>query len=425
MNENERMTRHLATRVWHFLQQHNLTPDNDEEPSFFACPLSDRALFVFNPASNRNLDKLLANKTTDRLSRNLGGRRVQSVGQSGIYLQIAYKPAKHYLLNPQELDLSKQPTPLSLPIGVTKRGPLWLPLPDVDSALIAGARQMGKTSLLHAWIQALQAGKRTEMLLWDGKDGVEFARYENEMTHHNVDIDAGLQRLADTMRTRQDQYKSAGARSYRDYAEIVSEPTIHHVIVVDEATDLPDHAMEALQYLIRVGGACAIHPVLGTQHPQASAISRLISANLKTRIALPVPTATESVAILGHGGAEKLKKTPGRLLVEWRGRAIESQSFLVSPPRKAPTIHTHLSDAEYRVALSAIQDHAGWFRIIALRETTDESRDWINTLAKKWEALGYLTEVLRNDRGYNTGRRVTPALRKIVDDMSGESGSSA
>jgi hypothetical protein len=50
----------------------------------------------------------------------------------------------------------------------------------MDSVLIGGSRRMGKTRVIHGFIQALIRGRQAELLLWDGKNGVEFGRYAGQ-----------------------------------------------------------------------------------------------------------------------------------------------------------------------------------------------------------------------------------------------------
>ncbi len=68
-----------------------------------------------------------------------------------------------------------------------------------------------------------------------------------------------------------------------------------------------------------------------------------------------------------------------------------------------------ISTREMSLIESALEDD-GWFRIKALAERANESRDWVNALAQRWEHMGYLTAVQRNEKGYPQGRRLTETL---------------
>jgi hypothetical protein len=165
-----------------------------------------------------------------------------------------------------------------------------------------------------------------------------------------------------------------------------------------------------------------VHPILATQKPDADAVQSLTKTNLSTRIALPVPSVYDSRVILGQTGAEKLPKTKGRLLLTWEARLVEAQTFLVDlpdpEPAGAPLQPQMLSAAERRVAEAAIDELEGWFNIVRLTEITGESKDRINALARRWELMGFLTEVLRNDQGHLLGRKVTESLIQQVRPYS-------
>lgn len=114
--------------------------------TFWAWPRQDRIVIVFDPAM---IDLArVDDKFVHALSTRLMGRKVKRTNTRGLFLQIGYElPSLPAGTTP--LDLSKQPTPLSLPLGTTERGTLWIPLTDMVSALVAGATGMGKSRLVH------------------------------------------------------------------------------------------------------------------------------------------------------------------------------------------------------------------------------------------------------------------------------------
>jgi hypothetical protein len=81
----------------------------------------------------------------------------------------------------------------------------------------------------------------------------------------------------------------------------------------------------------------------------------------------------------------------------------------------APLVACHssrLSDRERRVAQAAIE--RGRFVIREIAEATGETLEYVNDLAKKWQVLGYVSEVKRNEHGHRIGRDVTPALGALL-----------
>jgi len=122
--------------------------------------MGQRVILAFDPLALRNPEAVVSECFVHRLSTALGGRQVVVTNSRGLFLQVAYRlPPPVTRLESRPLDLSQQPTPLHVPIGRTQQGrDLWLPLPELDSVLIAGTRRMGTTNLLHTWIQALHHG---------------------------------------------------------------------------------------------------------------------------------------------------------------------------------------------------------------------------------------------------------------------------
>ena len=95
----------------------------------------------------------------------------------------------------------------------------------------------------------------------------------------------------------------------------------------------------------------------------------------------------------------------------WNARLIEAQAYLApldEKPQYAPT-HSLLSARELRLVEAAIAAD-GWFRVREIANRLGESRDWVGNQAKSWERIGYLTPVLRNEKGHPQGRRLTDSL---------------
>ncbi len=336
----------------------------------------------------------------------------------GVALQVSYWPAQREAqLKSAPLDVGKQPTPLHVPMGVNARGQDdWKSIVEMDSVLIGGARRMGKTWLLHGWIQALIHGGQVELLLYDGKGGVEFLRYAgSHVTVAADNLPSALATVQMEVARREQLFRQKSVTSLSAYNALPGiAPLRPLVLILDELADLPEEAEAALIELVRRAGAYGVHPIVGIQRPDAGVMKGQLRANLTTRIALPVASLEDSRIILGRTGAEKLPKVKGRLLMVWDARLTEIQAYQVTLPEVGshalPPRPSLFSERELALVRAAI-DLDGWFRVREIAERVGESRDWVNGIAQRWEIAGYLTVVQRNPQGHTLGRRVTEMLR--------------
>lgn len=301
-------------------------------PVFLIWPRDDRAVAAVNPLALTNIDTVLRGRFAHHLSTALAGRPVVLTNSRGVFVQIGYQRIIRVELAPQPLDLAAQPSPVSVPVGVTRRGPLWVPIPEMDAVLVGGARRMGKSRLVHAWIQALIHGGQARLWLWDGKQGQEFGRYASfEQVRVGDDLAALLAEIVVETEARRARFAGFGVTSLPEFNRrahpLPALPVL--VVVIDEAAFIPEACQPVLHDLIARCGAYGVHPVLATQRPDASAVQSLVKANLSTRVAFAVPTHYDSSIILGRPGAERLPKTPGRLLLSWKARLIQAQAFQV------------------------------------------------------------------------------------------------
>lgn len=415
------LTRNIADQALRVLEKQLTLPQSGQQlPLFYAWPRRDRAVLIFDPASFKDPRALLATRFAERLAAGMGNRKVVVTLHGALFVQVSYIPAEvgRSDLEMVPLDLSQQPGPFHLPLGTTKRGALWLSLLEMDSVLVGGSRRMGKTRVTHGFIQALIRGGQSELVLWDGKNGVEFGRYAGQPSTKAIP-DEGLPKalsdLTGEMAHRQALFRQASAASLPEYNAQTQEKLPVLVLVVDELGLIPDPIQATLAKLIAMGGAFGIHPIVATQRPDAENVQGLLKANLSTRIALPVPDHQTSKIVLGRTGAEKLPKTKGRMLLVWEAKLVEVQAFQIDLPTTTPNADgipgwSLLTPDEHELVKVAVQKLDGWFKIRELAALTGQGRDVINSLAKQWEALGYLTPVQRNEHGHQLGRKVTEKL---------------
>lgn len=436
------LERHLAEHIAMLTYQHLMRSDlvRDEtptmmdttEPLMYVWTRTDRVVLIVNPLRIKNLDALIKPRFQHHLATVLQGRRVVVTNHRGIFVQVGYYPETKRELQSRPLDLSEQLSPLHVPIGMTANGPLWLSLVEMDAVLIGGARRMGKTNLLHGWIAALSQGNAVRLILFDGKGGVEFARYANHARCQIITevIASVIGELFAEMNKRFDILKQAGVPNLAEYNQGRGEGARLEriVLIIDELAYVlqEDVVEDVIVDVIARGGAVGIHPVLATQRPSSNVITPRLKGNLVTRIALPVPSRADSMVILDRTGAESITKTPGRLLIAHSARLIEAQAFDATSALTAPITHNdgsyartkslmgpQLSDREMCLAQAALEQE-GRFLIRDIAEATGETLEYVNNVAKKWELRGWLTEVKRNERGHKIGREMTPALRQLL-----------
>jgi hypothetical protein len=107
--------------------------------------------------------------------------------------------------------------------------------------------------------------------------------------------------------------------------EMRMPPICPLVIVIDEFAEImlankrtADDFESLVQRVSQVGRSRLIHLVLATQRPDKETIRGAIKANFTTRAVFRLPTSADSIAAMGHAGAEKLLPL-GDMLFEHAG----------------------------------------------------------------------------------------------------------
>jgi len=308
----------------------------DDRTIFYIWKIDDRVLVIFD-TTMIDIGKL-NDDFAHRLSTRLQGRRVVRTNSRGLYLQIASGiPLGPQSLEVQSLDLNKQTTPWHIPIGITKRGPMWISFTEGDSYLIGGSRGGGKTGEEHGWVQALLHGNGTQVYAWDGKRGAEFGRYVGRDKFHLLYGTNGLAELEVMLKEREAALTGSGYPNIMMFNEASPEQIMDPVaLFVDEAADLPDQAKQLLESMIRLYRHVGLYPVITTNQPTVAGMFG--KTNLSTRIAFRVPHHSDSVTMLGYKGAEALPDIRGRGLIVWQGRFTEFQSYEVTYPMPASDV---------------------------------------------------------------------------------------
>jgi hypothetical protein len=300
------------------------------------------------------------------------------------------------------LDVARRPSHLHVPIGVTVDKPdgLWLPLAAMDSVLIGGERGMGKSNMVHAFIAALAAGQAAQMVLFDGKGGLEFNRYRG-LPGVTVaeDLTAELKKLHDEMQRRMESLLRAGVVNVSQYPGAM--PRV--AVVIDELWYvMKDKATAELLIDLAARGRCVgIHPIGATNQCRAEVVTPNLKVNLHTRIAFSVPQQSDSRVILDASDAAALPNIPGRCVIRWQARMLTAQAFeVILPPAPSDlpirtTPGLRLSDQERQVVAWAMDagrgDDRGYVTLAVWQQFGTGYQEAKRRLAD-WRARGWLVK---------------------------------
>jgi hypothetical protein len=404
------LTQLIADRTLRLLINSRLVDDRPRvTPVFFAWPRGNRAVLTFDAMEIKNPRAILKGRFPDHLSAVLDNRPVLTSDRAGLVVQVGFQPVAVHELKSHQLNLDQQLSPYHVPLGLTIKGPLWLDIIDIDSALIAGMRRMGKTNLVHGWIQALQHGRSVMLYLWDGKNGNEFGRYTVDGDTHLIgqhDLLSALQSIEAEMQARMEKFGAIGVTKLAHYNERATEPLRPLIIVVDELQAVDAEADSSaitakLTHLIGLGGAYGIHPVLATQRPDSTVVKGVFKSNLQTRISLPVISSTDSLITLGRVGAEKITKEIGRICLVWKGRLVEAQAYLapladtiapaIKPERNVTESKDSLPPEVSALAARCWNENSGKFTLSWLQQIGRGQQE-SKRIQRGWSASGWIEQ---------------------------------
>jgi hypothetical protein len=346
-------------------------------------------------------------------------------------------PGNLEILKPFEsraLALDQQPSRLALPIGVTERGAeMWISLNETTHALVGGPTRMGKSHFLHGWIQSLARGGQVDLALADGKGGMEFGRYaampRTEIVRSESELAPLLDNALGEMRRRFELMNAAGATNldeYNSHRDASRERLTRRVIIVDELFDALtyDGVESGLSELARKGGAAGIQLVMSAQVSDAESVPRQLRANTTLRIAFACVSHSDSQSILGRAGAEKIEKTPGRLLVFWGGQIVQAQAFRVALPLALPGGNAGalpppraLDDTSRQIVEYALREGGGMFVVTHIASALGIRPSLVNRVAMNFEKNGWLSSVEKDAGGQNIGRRILPQLAAFAGNV--------
>lgn len=180
-----------------------------------------------------------------------------------------------------------------------------MPIDEMPHLLIAGTTGSGKSVLMHSVILSSMFNCKASYVFIDPKE-IEFNIYKNYGGTLNNKIYTTANGACGILK---------GVANYMDktYSDMAKgkAPKSKIFVVIDELADLmlSSYKKDIETSLVRIaqkGRAAGIHLICATQRPMASVLTGLLKSNLPTKIALKTSSATDSVSVLGHKGAEKL-----------------------------------------------------------------------------------------------------------------------
>lgn len=188
--------------------------------------------------------------------------------------------------------------------------------------LVAGTTGSGKSIYIHSIITTLimrVSPDDLKIVLVDPKK-VEMTKYR-EMPHLLCPIiteaekaKVMLTKLVEEMNDRYEMFGLNGEvsniKQYNEWAlEHGADPLPYIIVVLDEYADLVDTCKEISQPVVSIAQkarACGIHLLISTQRPSTNVVTGVIKGNLPTHVALMTSSYTDSMTIIGEGGAESL-----------------------------------------------------------------------------------------------------------------------
>ena len=212
--------------------------------------------------------------------------------------------------------------PLAVAFGKNIKGDvIYADFDEFPHALVSGTTGSGKSIFVNSVIVSLimrNSPDDLKLVLVDPKK-VEMSRYK-DMPHLLCPIitdaqeaKALMDKLCKEMEDRYALFSENGCSNIKEFNEdapgLGLERLPYIMIFFDEYADMVDQCKEISMPVVSIAQkarACGIHLCIATQRPSTNVVTGVIKANLPTHVALMMASYTDSMTIIGEGGAEKL-----------------------------------------------------------------------------------------------------------------------
>lgn len=206
-----------------------------------------------------------------------------------------------------------------VPIGQDANGNnVFADIAKMPHMLVAGTTGSGKSVFLNCIITSLLM-KNTpddiQLFLIDPKM-VEFSKFEKLRYCHCVyEPVQAVRLLNDLCKEMDERYVFLANNGCKDIDTFNAKHPVNKmpklILVVDELADMmkSDYGKQVEKNLVRIAQkarAAGIHMILATQRPTRDVVTGLIKANIPCRVAMSVPSKTDSLVMIDRTGAENL-----------------------------------------------------------------------------------------------------------------------
>ncbi len=301
----------------------------------------------YNIDTDSDVLPAVLNRAVTKIQSALGGvlASFQESVLGSMYSALEIPNEKRMTVSMKEVFTSLPPlsekTRTYIPFGESISGSFYsADLTEFPHMLVAGTTGSGKSVYNNSVIMSLLMRNRPEdlkLIMVDPKQ-VEFMMYEDiphllcPIITDPKEAKVAIEKLVDEMERRNGIIRKAGVKKLSEYNRFAKEngyETLPYIIfVVDEFADLMLTCKGLDELIARLAAksrSAGIHLIICTQRPSVDVISGTIKANIIVRVALSVSSPTDSMTVLGEGGAENLAGY-GDMLVSC-GQVVRNSNF--------------------------------------------------------------------------------------------------